>query len=802
MRDISVPKSTIDENTRVKIYDPDTGYDGTASIKDIGLVRATTSPGGGIALSAGDQDIYPVSVAPSAENKLVAVDYLPYLALAENDRYIFGMTTSSEVLRYAKSDGASSTAVAVTACYAGDGITPIVSGFIISAWAWSDYQLVQVRDETSGEFLLYKSVDDLATCGANHPLYDDHKPIARIGWSADKSNAEPSISIMRPWSLVRVKNRMGEDVVVWGQYNNTSGTNTRAHVFQSKDGCRTWECVLELNSGGSLIVRHCHAVQHDPYENEFWFCYGDSLQSAYYVWDGVHPLPANTPASHAGLYRGWRGMDRTNTPTGDTSGQDIQVCTLQFTQNEVIAPVDTGYARRGIYTLSRDLRRYERITSADEIGQIEGHSFFSSAICARTGTMLVSTLIESSATSQTSDYVLWVWAATPAGNYRDWRRVARYMLVTTEDTSRSFSTFMARPDGSFWLGSSRGAGKDYASTSVCRIDGSAIPSTVDDEIDPIHPVYWVDPTAGDDLNSGYSPALPWKTAGNALRSSKCTHGALIHCAPGESLEVSTSGLSIYANPRKAQRNYPAIIRGAGRKATTITVNTIGNGFSHGTVSPYRFERLSCKNLQNGTFFATGALAAETKLEFRDVYVDAKSTFVKAESGIVVIERFESESGTVLFGEYQNSQQVHIAAGVHRGASRMMRWSGGAGSSAVVEHVTGIGQSATLVEVLAAAVTLPTVRNCAESGGAPVVKDSRTVKTSAEGFVEHNAASAASTGLVGGDTGSIVAADLRLIGTTGMPMPDSPLLGAGAASAVISDVNGTPFSAQRNIGAWA
>lgn len=50
MRDISVPKSTIDENTRVKIYDPDTGYDGTASIKDIGLVRATTGPGGGVDL--------------------------------------------------------------------------------------------------------------------------------------------------------------------------------------------------------------------------------------------------------------------------------------------------------------------------------------------------------------------------------------------------------------------------------------------------------------------------------------------------------------------------------------------------------------------------------------------------------------------------------------------------------------------------------------------------------------------------------------------------------------------------------
>lgn len=134
---------------------------------------------------------------------------------------------------------------------------------------------------------------------------------------------------------------------------------------------------------------------------------------------------------------------------------------------------------------------------------------------------------------------------------------------------------------------------------------------------------------------------------------------------------------------------------------------------------------------------------------------------------------------------------------------MMNWSGGAGSSATVEHVTGIGQSSALVDVLAAAITLPAVRNCAEAGGAPVLKDARTAKTSADGLVEHNIASAASTGLVGGDVGSQVVADLGLIGTAGMPAPTSALIGAGTASASATrDVVGEPFASPRNVGAWA
>lgn len=68
MRDTPVPKAVLDRATRFKIYDPDTGYDGTASLEDFGLVTATTGPGGGIvktivALAQAEYDALPTKDA-------------------------------------------------------------------------------------------------------------------------------------------------------------------------------------------------------------------------------------------------------------------------------------------------------------------------------------------------------------------------------------------------------------------------------------------------------------------------------------------------------------------------------------------------------------------------------------------------------------------------------------------------------------------------------------------------------------------------------------------------------------------
>ena len=47
------------------------------------LVTAVTSPGGGTRLFAGSREIYPVENPPSAENRLVCLDALPFMAMSE-----------------------------------------------------------------------------------------------------------------------------------------------------------------------------------------------------------------------------------------------------------------------------------------------------------------------------------------------------------------------------------------------------------------------------------------------------------------------------------------------------------------------------------------------------------------------------------------------------------------------------------------------------------------------------------------------------------------------------------------------
>ena len=70
-------------------------------------VRYTTGPGGGIELVAGGQPItINPGAAPSAENRLVCVDALPFMAMSENSTYIFGRATDATMTRRPKAGGA------------------------------------------------------------------------------------------------------------------------------------------------------------------------------------------------------------------------------------------------------------------------------------------------------------------------------------------------------------------------------------------------------------------------------------------------------------------------------------------------------------------------------------------------------------------------------------------------------------------------------------------------------------------------------------------------------------------------
>jgi len=769
-----------------------------------GLVEMTTGPGGRNRLLAGSREIYPVENPPSAENRLVCVDALPFLALSENATYIFGRAVDATMVLRPKAGGADISSLAVTTLYKEDGVTLLTSAAFYTCWAWDDYQLAQVRDFTSQNSYLYKSIDNFATCGSNAPLYNNNKPVFCVGWNSARDTAAGNVSIMAAWSLTRATNRRGEDLVVFGQYNvNTSraagGANDWSNVLCSRNNGDTWDVVLELNTGGENIVRHCHAVQFDPYEKEFWIQYGDGDSSAFFVWDGIHPIAPNTRARDAAQYRGWRGMDLSNNPTGNWATG--QTTTLFFLPDVVIAPIDHGFtAARGVYRLSRDLSVFEQITDPDEIGHPEGHALYSGTMCQRTGAMIVSTLIEAGYKNPSADYTLWIWVATPAGNYRDWTRVGRYMINTTTG-SRQHMQMLGRADGTIWIGASNGAGKEVHSTAVCLIDGL---HSGEEEV--IHPVYWVDPIKGNNANNGYSPATAWAGVGYACGGNRMTCSALLNVLPGRTVETATSwSLRIGANARPAQTNYPLLVRGAGRKRSVIasTATSAWLVVSETKVSAF-FESVSIENAVGPVFdYGVGATEAHVAT-FRDVFLKSAGAVFLVTSGKIKVDQFEAEVGTYLGAALGTANFAFEAdAGVVRGGSRILYWKGGAGAYGRLENVIGIGQTVAGVDLHADAVTLPVVRNVAIDAAVPVVRDNRTTKTTAAGLVSNNVGRGASTGLIDGDEGSQVVSDLMLIGTTGAPKPGSPLIGAGNANAGPAlDINGVAYGTPKNVGAFA
>lgn len=768
-------------------------------------VQVRTGPGGGVELVAGGQPItINPGAAPSAENRLVCVDALPFMAMSENSTYIFGRATDATMTRRPKTGGADTTSLAVTSLRIEDGVTAITSGSWMMCWAWDDYQLAQVLDLSTGKFYLYKSVDNFASCGTNAPLYNNNQCAYAVGWNAARTVAAAQISIMATWSLARATNRRGEDCVVFGQYNvngsrTAGGANDWSNVLCSRDNGDTWDVVLEQNTAGQNIVRHCHAVQFDPYEKEFWIQYGDGGSSAFFVWDGIRPIAPNTRARDAAQYRGWRGMDAINNPNGNPATGQTTV--LLFLPDEIIAPIDHGFtAARGVYRLSRDLSVFEQITDPDEIGQPAGHAMYSGTMCQRTGTMIVSTLIESEFTDPSVDYTLWIWTATPAGNYRDWKRVGRYMLDTTRNGGRQHTQMLGRPDGTIWIGASNGAGKEYHSTAVCRIDGV---HSGDEEV--IHPVYWIDPVKGSDTNNGYSPSTAWATAGHALRGNRVTRSCLVHVEPGLTADGSSSWtLGVAANVRRAQTNYPVIVRGKGRKRSGIRGAAAAALFVQGaTKIDIRFESLSLYN--NGPIWDHGAgVPLTTYAEFRDVYLKTAATAFTLTSGRVFVSQFEADVATRLaFGAVTADYVFEAESGVVRGGQSLINHRGNSSTVCRIENVVGIGQTVCGVDVLDTAVTLPVVRNVAIDAAVPVVRDNRTTKTTAAGLVSNNVGRGASTGLIDGNEGSLTVADMMLIGTTGAPRPGSPLIGAGNANAGPAlDINGVAFGWPKNVGAFA
>ena len=748
------------------------------------------------------------------EDRIVATGYLPYAELSENSLYRFGKGNAGTtfIYRVLKSDGTVSSGIDSTLLLdpAGSAVTGGGATTVQTVWAWDDYQLAQYRDNTTQLNYIYKSKDNFTTCGANAPTYDDNKAVFTVGWTKALSSPSTNITIMAPWSLCRGTNIRGEDVVVFGQYNNNGsrtpgGANDQSHVWQSKrqGDAGTWECVLEMNTAGVNIVRHCHAVKQDPVTLNFWILYGDDYNSGIYVWDGVHPIAANVRASAADDYLGWFGMDQFNNPTGNPyNGVSTDVI---FADDEVIIPLDNGTdnGQRGVYACNRDLTNFRLVWDGAANGQVLNQDLYSTAVCPTTKTAVMSVLIPVASVG-VEDYKLDLFASLYSSGYKDWVKVARYELSTLISTSRQFLAMRFRDNGDLILASANGSGKDVYSSAVCRVSGVFDPLG---DVECVHPVYWVDPVAGNDANTGYTPGAKWKTVKQAITANRVPFGCLVSVGPGYSDEGTTTITPAWKTTgRPGRPEMPVWIRGAGRKATALVLNLTGIGIQMAAaLYPIRFSSLHAMNLGTGYFLGSGTSAAKSKIaQFDDVYFSGGGSPLRWSSGGLVVRQFEASiaAGTSLVVAQYNTDDMSILveSGAILGGAWGILWTGTAGSDCLVQNVTGVSQTTAMVEALAAAVIFPTVRNCAIQGSVAGLKDSRSSKTSVVGVVSYNAYAVAPATFIDTDVPRIVGA-LGLITGSAQPTKTSVLLAAGGDFGPMRDMYGSAFPwGARNIGA--
>jgi len=740
-----------------------------------------------------------------SSNKLVATDYLAYAEFDENTLYRFGKGNSGTtfIYRVLKSDGSVSSGIDSTLLLdpSGAAVTGAGATTVQNVWAWDDYQLAQYRDNTTQLNYIYKSKDNFTTCGANAPTYDDNKAVFIVGWTKALTSPAANIAIMAQWSLCRGTNILGEDVLIFGQYNTNNsrtagGTNDQSHVWMSKrqGDVGTWECVLEMNTAGVNIVRHCHAVKQDPVTLNFWILYGDDYNSGIYVWDGVHPIAANVRASAADDYLGWFGMDQFNNPTGNPyNGVSTDII---FASDEVIIPLDNGtaLAQRGVYACNRDLTNFRLVWDGAAGGQLLNQDLYSTAICPLTKTAYMSLLIPS-ASLGAEDYKLDLFASLYTSGYKSWVKVARYELSTLISTSRQFLAMYFRSNGDLILASANGSGKDAYSSAVCRVSGVFDPLG---DVECVHPVYWVDPVAGNDGNTGYTPASKWKTVKFAITLNHVPFGCLVSVGPGYSDEGTTTITPAWKTTgRPGRPEIPVWIRGAGRKATTLALNLAGIGIQMAAaLYPIRFSSLHATNLGTGYFLGSGASAAKSKIaQFDDVYFSGGGSPLRWSSGGLVVRKFEASivaGSSLVVAQYNtDDMSILVESGAIIGGQWGILWTGTAGSDCTLQNVTGVTQTTAFVETLAAGIIFPTVRNCAIQGAVPGLKDSRSSKTSINGIVYNNAYAVAPTTFLGTDSPHIVGS-LGLISGTAQPTLSSVLRGAGSADGASVDMYGTVF----------
>ena len=425
-----------------------------------------------------------------------------------------------------------------------------------------------------GIFAGQNAVFVLATADNKSSLYRTSDGVALtlvhdLGRDPDGATHWPYVTLMGGGLRAGIIN--GQPALMFATYNimdtagGVAGTQGDAiYVAYSMDDGQTWQRLntwtWDYTTGtGVRHIRHFHAVMYDQWRGGWWICGGDTdTQSCVIYWDGKAPGPGNvSPAQmQAGSVPGWQCR------TGSQRWRAVDIIVTEDWIETFTDTVDINIS--GIWRMRPNFTQSHRIYYGTP-GMMHDGWF---GLLLSDGSRIWCDNCRVEAEDPTHRFI-GIYGSKTGDRYYHIGK-----LYTDASGKRNMYA-MYEYMGKVWMCHMGPIGRAAQYTTAFTLRGKFR----EEQPDNLGPVYFVDPVAGNDSNSGTDPRAAWKTVRKCLQGNVVTYGARVMVAPGESVENGLSTIVYAANAQPAADTTARVqISGQGRDATIVTLSGATEGW--------------------------------------------------------------------------------------------------------------------------------------------------------------------------------------------------------------------------------
>ena len=386
---------------------------------------------------------------------------------------------------------------------------------------------LNARDTSNSQYYLYKSVNQGVSWGNNAPLFNNNRPIVRLGFY--NGTHSPFITLLASGTSRGMCELNG--ILYIADYNvhpsrTPGGLHDQIQIYKSTDQGDSWQVIFEQNTDGNNYWRHFHCIVADPYKNLLYVGFGDGgNDSGFIVWD---------PAVGTWLDNNVNMATITSWPGFSGAGADLNPGLHRYNATDFIPLPNsewTVHCSDGVSDPSEwGIYRFKPTDPGGTFEQVHDFSPFypaASRACAYglrmdDGTLVVS---EFKGGNNTSNDQFLHTSNDPDGAV--WERVGVVVLRDDAVETESGLGLWKGNDGTIHYIAAAGIGRTAPGWVSISLKSNG--EFVGQEPNILDPTFWVNNVTGDDAANavnGVSPDRPYQTLRYALVNG--VRGSSIH----------------------------------------------------------------------------------------------------------------------------------------------------------------------------------------------------------------------------------------------------------------------------------